>query len=117
MPSISASELDLLSFFGTEPKRLDPDVAWPYNEFLYELQVAHILLAFSIEPASRDVRMVLKAGPAILYELAATGLKDVRYHNDSGRETLEISVSDGDTLWLKVAPSIELNHSASPSEA
>jgi len=42
MNAIKAEEIDLLSFFEVEPKRLDKDVPWPYNDFLYMKYSAEI---------------------------------------------------------------------------
>ena len=44
MISISVDELDLLTFFECEPKTLDSDMPWVYNDLLYEftLSLIHI---------------------------------------------------------------------------
>jgi len=90
---ITAEELELLGFFGVEPKRLDPDVPWPYNDFVYEVQRGDMSLSVAVAPAYKDVRIVWKSGSQALYELNAVGVDDVKYHNDSGRETLEVAIS------------------------
>ena len=42
----------------------------------------------------KEIRLVLRASDdAILYELNAMGVDDVRYDNDKGREALEVIVS------------------------
>jgi len=112
MDYVSVEELELLGFFGVEPKRLDADVAWPYSEFLYEVNQREMSLSFVLAPAYKDVRIVWKAGSVALYELNAVGVEDVKYHNDSGRETLEVIISQQDKLWLCIFPNIQINHEA-----
>jgi len=108
--SITAEELELLGFFGVEPKRLDPDVPWPYNDFVYEVQRGDMSLSVAVAPAYKDVRIVCKSGSQALYELNAVGVDDVKYHNDSGRETLEVAISSHDRVWLRIDPLICVMH-------
>jgi hypothetical protein len=117
MSHITADELELLSFFGVEPKRLDPDVPWPYNDFLYEIQQGEMSLSFAVAPAYKDVRITWKSGPVGLYEMNAVGVEDVKYHNDGGRESLEVVITPRDRLWLRIVPSIYISHEAREREA
>ena len=110
MTCITAEELELLGFFGVEPKRLDPDVPWPYNHFVYEVQRGDMSLSVAVAPAYKDVRIVWKSGSQALYELNAVGVDDVKYHNDSGRETLEVAISSHDRVWLRIDPLICVMH-------
>ena len=48
MSHITADELELLGFFGVEPKCLDPDVPWPYNDFVYEVHNGELSLAVAL---------------------------------------------------------------------
>jgi len=112
MNYVSVEELELLTFFGVEPKRLDANVPWPYNDFLYEVDQGEMSLSFALAPAYRDVRIVWKSGSVALYELNAVGVEDVRYHNDSGRETIEVVISQRDKLWLRILPKIQIGHEA-----
>jgi hypothetical protein len=110
MSVIRAEEIELLSFFEVEPRRLDKDVPWPYNDFLYEVQRGDLSLSFSVAPAYKDVRIILKKDETQLYELNAVGVEDVIYHNDKGREAVEIVINETDRLWLRVKPEIKLTH-------
>ncbi len=110
MNVIKAEEIELLSFFEVEPKRLDKDVPWPYNDFLYEIQRGDLSLSFSVAPAYKDIRIILKKGEIQLYELNAVGVEDIRYHNDKGREAVEIVINKTDRLWLRVKPEIKFTH-------
>lgn len=110
---VSADEFDLLNFFAASPSLLDPDVAWAYNDTAYEVAVGSIHLSFAIAPSVKDVRVVLKSGGKLLYELNAVGVEDIKYHNDKGRESLEIKVSSRDSVWLRIKPEISIAHVAS----
>jgi hypothetical protein len=72
--NITAGELDLLSFFEIEPKRLDRDIPWPYNDLLYEVAQGNFALSFSVAPSVRDVRVLLKCEGELIYELNAVGI-------------------------------------------
>lgn len=41
-----------------------------------------------------------------VFELNPIGIEDVRWHNDSGCERLEIVISDRNMFWLQVKPEI-----------
>lgn len=110
MSEISASELDLLTFFEVEPTFLDPKEPWPYTDAAYSVKRGNYALSFAVMPAYKDVRIILKIDDVIVYEINALGVKDVRYHEDKGRETLEVVISDTDLLFLRLKPSISLLH-------
>ncbi|NMG67979.1 hypothetical protein GPA19_23845 [Azoarcus indigens] len=112
MITISADELDLLTFFECEPKLRDADVRWVYNDALYEFSRGDLTLSCAIAPSYKDVRLILKNGLQAVYELNAMGLADVRYHKDSNRESLEIEISDHDRLWVRLKPAITISHEA-----
>jgi hypothetical protein len=110
MSSISVTELDLLTFFEVMPTLADPEDPWPYNDACYEVAQGEVALSFSIAPAYRDVRIVLKVGADVLYELNATGVEDVKYHNDSARESVEVVLNSQDRLLVWLKPRINVLH-------
>ena len=112
MSDLSITELDLLTFFEVTPKRADPDDPWPYNDFLYESTFADTSVSFSLAAAYKDVHLILKRSGNILYELNAMGLRDVQYHNDAGRESLELVFSDRTRLLLFLKPTVSILHEA-----
>ncbi|WP_172205386.1 hypothetical protein [Niveibacterium sp. COAC-50] len=112
MGAISADELDLLTFFECEPKLRDADVPWTYNDALYEFSLGELSLSCAVAPSYRDVRIILKSGTHILYELNAMGVADVRYHNEGNRELLEIELGNHDQLWVRLKPAIGICHEA-----
>ena len=108
--SISAEELDLLTFFEVEPKMREVDIPWLYNDSVYEVVREDLHLSFAVAPSYKDVRIILKRGEHLLYELNAMDVEDIRYHNEKDREILEIRLNDRDRLWLRVKPAITIAH-------
>jgi hypothetical protein len=106
--SMSIDEFDLLNFFATPPEQLDPDVPWPHNDSLYEAVDGHVQISFAIAPSVKDVRIILKSDGVTLYELNAMGIEDVNYHHDKGRESLEIILSERNSVWLRIKPQISI---------
>jgi hypothetical protein len=107
-PSITATEIDLFEFFGTESKTLDPIAPWPYNKFSYEARSGQLAISFVIEPASRDVRIAVSSSSAVLYELTASGVEDVKVHMDGNKKTLEVAASTADKIWVRIRPDIQV---------
>jgi hypothetical protein len=110
MPTISAEEWQLLSFFEVEPELTDIDVPWCYNDALYQVQQGDLTLSVAIAPSYRDVRLILKNRGKRVYELNAMGVRDVRYCKEDTVETLKIDISVRESLTLRLKPSIELTH-------
>ncbi len=107
---ITASDLDLLTFFEVEPKPRDADVPWPYNDFLYETTRGEFQISFAVAPAYKDVRFILSLNGRTLYELNAIGVNDVRYEKDSSGELLEVMVSSRESLTLRLRPEVSIDH-------
>lgn len=108
MNPLSANELDLLTFFECKPELQDKDVVWIYNDALYTFTAGGLSISCAIAPSYKDVRLILKNEKGVLYELNAMGVDDIRYHNDGGRETLEIIIKGSDRLWLYLKPTISI---------
>ncbi len=106
MTGITAEELELLSFFEVEPSRADKDIPWPYNDFSYQVELGAYLVVFGIAPSYPDVSLTISFNGAEIYNFSGQSLRDVRYHKSSDHETLEIVVSERDTIWLRLRPSI-----------
>ena len=109
MPHITAEEWQLLSFFAAEPALTDADVPWCYNHAVYQVRQGAFVLTCAIDPAYRDVQIVLEHETARLYEFKAMAVKDVRYTNDEGREQLAIEINDHERLVLRITPHLELS--------
>ena len=112
MSYVSVEELELLSFFEVEPLRADPDVPWPYNDFTYQLVLGEYAISLSIAPAHKDLALSVTHKGNTLYAFKGLSVKDVRYHEDSDTETLEIVISDSDTIWFRLRPSLLITQDA-----
>ena len=111
MPIVTVTELELLEFFGVLPKLRDPDDPWPYNDALYEVQYGgNLSLSFALAPSYKDVRLMLSFRGTKVYELNATAVQDVKHRREGERESLEIKINEQDSLFLFLAPNIELLH-------
>jgi len=106
MTGITAEEFELLSFFEVEPSRADEDTPWPYNDLTYKVEVGPYLVVFGIAPSYLDVSVIISLNGAEIYNFSGLSLRDVRYHKSSDHETLEIVVSEKDSIWLRLRPSI-----------
>src|SRR5215471_11705136 len=103
---ITASDLDVLSFFEVEPKPRDADVPWPYNDFLYETTRGEFQISFAVAPAYKDVHFILSRNGRRLYELTAVGIDDVRYEKDGSGELLEVLVGPRESLTIRLRPEV-----------
>jgi hypothetical protein len=112
MNYVSVEELELLTFFEVEPSRADRDIPWPYNEFSYRLCLGRYAISFSIAPADGDLSLSVTCDNTLLYNFKGLSVKDVRYHKDADLETLEIVVSERDTIWFRLRPNIVITQSA-----
>jgi hypothetical protein len=106
MTGITAEELELLSFFEVEPSRADEHIPWPYNDFSYRVRIGPYLVVFGIAPSYPDVSVTISFNGAEIYNFCGLSVRDVRYHKNSDHETLEIVVSEKDSIWLRLRPSI-----------
>ena len=118
VPSISAEEWELVSFFGALPTDRPADEPWPYTEIVFEVRRGGHRLSCAIAPAYKDVRLVLvseaSASTSPLYELNAVDVVDVACRKDGRTETLEIRLSDKDAVLITVDPAIKLSHVGLP---
>ena len=112
MTGITAEELDLLSFFEVEPTRADADIPWPYNDFSYRVELGPYLVEFGIAPSYPDLSFSISHNGSEIYSFTGLSVKDVRYHKDADSETLEIAISDKDSIWLRLRPSVMIKQRA-----
>ena len=106
MSYASVEDFELLSFFEVLPKPADPDTPWPYNDFLYQVQLGTYLVSCSIHPAYKDLSLSICNDGTEIYRFSALSLNDIRYHKDADRETLEMVISDRESILLRLRPSV-----------
>jgi hypothetical protein len=59
MSIITATELQLLECFGVDPKLLDPNDPWSYNDAFYVVEIDGLSVSFAVQPSYRDVRLIV----------------------------------------------------------
>src|SRR5262245_38926348 len=106
--AITAQEWELLGCFGVEPELLDAGVPWCYNAATYTVEVDGLSLSFVVEPASYEVRVLVRRGSQRLYELNARSVKDIRVIDEPGRDLLEICLTDRESVLIQVRPVLEI---------
>ena len=104
---ITASALDLLTFFETEPRALD-DTPWPYNDYVYEVVQGGLRLSFAVAPAYQDVRIVLSLDGNTIFEWNAMGVADVSYRREPAGEVLEVQASERGRFEIRIKPRISI---------
>lgn len=107
---VTATELELLTFFEAVPELDDPLGTWCCSDALYRVARDGMELSFALNPADHDVRIILQHGERRLYELNAVRIVDVRYLLDGTRETLEVALTPTDRLLLRLRPRITIDH-------
>ena len=108
--SLSVDEYDLLAFFEAMPTPLEHDISWLYNDSAYEVMRGHVHLTFALLPVSRDLRIKLKIGGVLVYELNAGYIQDIKHHVEKGLESLEVILAPNDSLWIRLKPEISVYH-------
>jgi len=104
MTMITVEELELLTFFEVEPELCDPATPWPYNDFIYQLQLGQYHIHFGISPAYRDVSIRIRHADIEIYSLNALSVKDVSYQKNAEGESLDIRISDSEHIVFKLRP-------------
>jgi hypothetical protein len=108
MPGITAQEWELLRCFAAEPKLLDPDVPWCYNDAAYGVEVDGLSVSFAVQPAYKDVRLIVRRGEQRLFELNAVGVMDVRVVDEPGRDIVAVRLSESGWLRMQLRPAFEI---------
>lgn len=108
MTMITVEELELLTFFEVEPELCDPATPWPYNDFIYQLQLGQYHIYFDISPAYKDVSLRIKHADVEIYSLNALSVKDVRYRKNACSESLDIQISDSEHIVFKLRPHVSI---------
>ncbi len=90
--SVTATELEILSCFGVEPRMRDGDIPWSYNDSTYSVEVDGLSVSFAVAPGYQDVRLIVGRGGQRLFELNAVGVADVRVIDTPGVDAVEIII-------------------------
>ena len=108
MGGIKATELELLACFGVEPQLLDVDVPWCYNDAAYLVEVDGLSVSFAVQPAYRDVRLIVRRAEQRLFEFRAVGVGDVRVIDERGIDAVEVVLAEQSWLRVQLRPAFEV---------
>jgi hypothetical protein len=108
MSGITVQEWQLLGCFGVEPQLLEPNVPWCYNDAAYVVEVDGLSVSFAVQPAYRDVRLIVRRDDQPLYELNAVGIEDMRVLDEPGRDIVEVRLSKREWLRVQLRPRFEI---------
>lgn len=108
MTAITATELQFLGCFGAEPKLLDPDLPWCYNDAVYRAVVGDFAISFAIQPSYRDVRIVVRLEERVIFEFNGVEVADVQIIDQPGLDAVEVSLTDRSRLRLRLRPTMEV---------
>ncbi len=108
MDGITATELQLLACFGVEPRLRDPGVPWCYNDAAYAVEVDGLSVSFAVQPAYRDVRLIVRRGEQRLFEFNSMGVRDVRVIDEPGVDVVEVVLDERSWLRLQIRPAFEV---------
>ena len=104
---LSVKESELVTFFEVASTFPDGE-QWPYKRVRYAFDAKDIRVTCTIEPAGKDVHIILERNGSRMYELNATGVFDVRYTEDKRGEMLEVVLSEAESIELRVRPLVEI---------
>jgi hypothetical protein len=105
---ITATELQLLAYFGVEPRLLDPGVPWCYNDAVYRVEIDGYAVSFAIAPAYQDVRIIVERGERRLFEFNSVRVRDVRVIDEPGVDAAEVIMTEQSWLRLQLRPKFEI---------
>jgi hypothetical protein len=105
---ITAEKWELISFFETEPSYLEPSDPWPYTDAVFEIQRETLSFSCAINPAYKDIRIILNQNGKKVYELNAMAILDIIYKKEYNAEYLEFIIDNKSKIILRVNPSIEI---------
>lgn len=108
MSGITAKDWELLGCFAVEPKLLDPDSPWCYNDAAYVVEVDGLEVSFAVQPSYRDVRIVVRRGGHRICELNALGVADVVVLDEPGRDVVGVCLTDSEWVRLQLRPTFEM---------
>ncbi len=109
MRNIKADELDLMTFFECDPKLLDPEDPWFYNDASYNYRKNDDSIIFSLAPSARDVRIIHTIDDVLVFEFNSMEILDVVYFIDeSCNEWLTVQISECSKIVISLKPHIKI---------
>lgn len=106
--TVTVTELQLLACCEVEPRLLDADVPWCYNDATYVFERDGMLVMFAVRPSYRDVRICVKRGERRFFEFNALGVRDVIVIDEHGVDAIEVLIAESAWLRLQLRPAVEI---------
>ncbi len=103
---LSVTEEELERFFGVAPTKTDTNVPWPYNGLLFTVEQGSFKVVCGLTPSYKHVELTIHFLGDMLYQLSSPALDDIRVHADPTHDTIEFVVSQKDSIFLRLSPSV-----------
>lgn len=104
-------DYELVELFESEPKILDEEVPWYYNNLFFSLNRNDVTLVCLLQPAYGTISLHLKMNNRPIYDLSLENVAGMEIEKANGKEILKIILNDGNTiktLLLETKPTIYL---------
>ncbi|MBN9261789.1 MAG: hypothetical protein J0J14_13085 [Hyphomicrobium sp.] len=99
-------DYELLAFFETEPKALDPGEPWFYNRLDFEVERAGSLVQCRLSPSYGQIDVRLHRGERELARFELEGVKALKVHMEGERELLVAEFEREEKLVLMLKPHV-----------
>jgi hypothetical protein len=86
----------------------EPGELWFYNDAAYATEVDGLSVSFAVQPAYRDVRLIVWRGERRLFELNAVGVADVRVIDEHGVDAVELELTAKSWVRVQLRPAFEV---------
>ena len=101
---LTVDEYQLLGFFECEPQ------ADEYGGFVYHAARGPYVIAFGMNPDTRDVSLAVARDGATVFEFVSLSVPDVRWRGDGQRERLEVVMGEKHSVFLEINPTVSVVH-------
>lgn len=110
--ALTLQQGDLERFFCIEAPRSEPGIPWRHSRRTYSGAYEHLQVQLHILPATGEVALTIEVEGFPIYRLDAQRAADVRIHQDTDQEILEITLGEDDRVFVRLRPSILVTHQA-----
>ena len=101
---LTVTEFELLGFFECDAQ------ADEYGGFVYHVARGPYVIAFGMNPDTRDVSLAVARDDATVFEFVSLAVPDVRWRGDGQRERLQIVLGERHSVFLELRPSVSIVH-------
>jgi hypothetical protein len=101
---VTVTEFELLGFFECDPE------ADEYGGFAFHVARGPYVIAFGMNPDTRDVSLAVARDGATVVEFVSLAVPDVRWRGDGQRERLQIVLGERHSVFLELRPNVSVVH-------